>query len=175
MKIAVIGYSGSGKSTLAKRISEEYSLPLLYLDTVHWLPDWCERDTEEAQKIVSDWMDTHDSWVIDGNYRKYYRERKFEEADYIVFLAFPRLRCLYRAWKRSRTFRGKSRDSMTMGCDEKFDREFVLWILKNGRSREIVKAYRDTGKRYPDKFYRCTCDRQVNSFLEMLRKAEAAK
>ena len=53
MKIAVIGYSGSGKSTLAKRISEEYSLPLLYLDTVHWLPDWCERDTEEAQKIVS--------------------------------------------------------------------------------------------------------------------------
>ena len=29
MKIAVIGYSGSGKSTLAKRISEEYSLPLL--------------------------------------------------------------------------------------------------------------------------------------------------
>ena len=97
MKIAVIGYSGSGKSTLAKLISEEYSLPLLYLDTVHWLPDWCERDTEEAQKIVSDWMDTHDSWVIDGNYRKYSRERKFEEADYIVFLAFPRLRCLYRA------------------------------------------------------------------------------
>ena len=64
---------------------------------------------------------------------------------------------------------------MTVGCDEKFDREFVLWILKNGRSREIVKAYRDTGKRYPNKFYRCTCDRLVNRSLEMLRKAEAAK
>lgn len=175
MKIAVIGYSGSGKSTLAKRISEEYSLPLLYLDTVHWLPDWVERDTEEAQRIVSDWMDSHDSWVIDGNYSKYSRERKFEEADYIVFLAFPRLRCLYRAWKRSREYIGKSRDSMTVGCNEKFDREFVLWILKNGRSGEIIKEYRDTGKRYKDKFYRCACDRQINRFLKMLHETEASQ
>jgi len=37
MKIAVNGYSGSGKSTLARRLGELYQIPVLHLDTVHWL------------------------------------------------------------------------------------------------------------------------------------------
>ena len=40
MKIAIIGYSGSGKSTLASLFAKKYDLPLLYLDTAHFLPDW---------------------------------------------------------------------------------------------------------------------------------------
>ena len=48
MKIAIIGYSGSGKSTMAKRISERFGLPVLYLDTVHGLPGWEEREREDG-------------------------------------------------------------------------------------------------------------------------------
>lgn len=42
MKIAILGTSGSGKSTLAKRLGERYGLPVLHMDTVHFLPGWVE-------------------------------------------------------------------------------------------------------------------------------------
>lgn len=47
MRIAVIGYSGSGKSTLAARLGAAYGVPVLHLDSVHWLPGWVERPREE--------------------------------------------------------------------------------------------------------------------------------
>lgn len=100
MKIAIIGYSGSGKSTMAKRISERFGLPVLYLDTVHWLPGWQEREREDSQRIVREFMDAHDEWVIDGNYKKLEHERRMSEADYILFMDFSRVRCFFRAWKR---------------------------------------------------------------------------
>ena len=43
MKIAILGTSGSGKSTLAKRLGERYGLPVLHMDTVHFLPGWVEQ------------------------------------------------------------------------------------------------------------------------------------
>ena len=52
MKIAVIGYSGSGKSTLAGKLGEKYGIPVLYLDTVHFLPGWIIRDFEEKTEII---------------------------------------------------------------------------------------------------------------------------
>ena len=55
MKIAILGTSGSGKSTLAKRLGERYGLPVLHMDTVHFLPGWVERPfaEEEASPAVS--------------------------------------------------------------------------------------------------------------------------
>lgn len=49
MKIAILGTSGSGKSTLAKRLGERYGLPVLLMDTVHFLPGWVERPFAEGQ------------------------------------------------------------------------------------------------------------------------------
>ena len=77
MKIAIIGYSGSGKSTLAKRLSKMYSSPILYLDTVNFEAGWKERNREEAREIVRKFM-KNDSWIIDGNYREFYQEERFE-------------------------------------------------------------------------------------------------
>ena len=70
MKIAVNGYSGSGKSTLARRLGELYQIPVLHLDTVHWLPGWEEKAEEQERSEVRAFMDRNASWVIDGNYRK---------------------------------------------------------------------------------------------------------
>ena len=50
MKIAILGTSGSGKSTLAKRLGERYGLPVLHMDTVHFLPGWVERAREEEKR-----------------------------------------------------------------------------------------------------------------------------
>ena len=136
MKIAVIGYSGSGKSTLTKNLAKGLRIPHLYLDTVNFLPGWVERDREESRRMVRDFLERNDSWVIDGNYSKFYYEQRLEQADYIIFLNFPRLRCFWRAWRRSVKYQGKVRESAAEGCPEKFDWEFIRWILWDARTKK---------------------------------------
>ena len=109
MKIAVLGYSGAGKSTLARALASALDIPCLHLDQVHWLPGWTERAREESRQMVKDFLDQNSSWVIDGNYKSFCYEQRLEQADHIVFLNFPRLRCLWRAWRRSIRYRDRSR------------------------------------------------------------------
>ena len=70
MKIAIVGRSGSGKSTLAKQLGSFYHAPVLHLDAVHFLPGWVERVPGEEEQLVTSFLDTHSSWVMDGNYTK---------------------------------------------------------------------------------------------------------
>lgn len=79
MKIAIVGYSGSGKSTLARELARKYHTDVLHFDTVQFLPDWKVRSDEEKKRITENFLDTHDSWVIDGNYTKLFFERRMEE------------------------------------------------------------------------------------------------
>ena len=79
MKIAIVGYSGSGKSTLARKLAKKYQTDVLHFDTVQFLPDWAIRSDEEKKKITEHFLDTHDSWVIDGNYSKLFYERRMAE------------------------------------------------------------------------------------------------
>ncbi|MGN1114969.1 MAG: DNA topology modulation protein [Candidatus Ornithomonoglobus sp.] len=151
MKIAVIGYSGSGKSTLAREIGEKYNIDVLHLDKVHWMPEWQTRPLDDKLKIVKDFMDSHSSWIIDGNYANLFYDRRMEEADKIVFMSFNRFSCLWRAFKRYFTYKGTSRDSMTQGCDEKFDCEFIRWILHEGRAKKHRDRYRSIIRTYSDK------------------------
>ena len=173
MKIAIIGYSGAGKSTLAKRLSKQFDLPLIYLDTIHWKPNWNEREDAESCEVISEFMDENESWVIDGNYRKLLHERRMEEADYIVFFDYPARVCLKRAKQRFKEYKGRNRESMTYGCEEKFDKEFKRWILKDGRDKYKKAAYERIAAKYPEKFIRCKKDEDVEAFVKMLKsKAE---
>ena len=81
MKIAILGTSGSGESTLAKRLGERYDLPVLHMDTVHFLPGWVERPFAEEEAMVRQFLDENaGGWVIDGNYTKTCYARRLEEA-----------------------------------------------------------------------------------------------
>ena len=92
MKIAILGTSGSGKSTLAKRLGETYGLPVLHMDTVHFLPGWVERPFEEEETIIRRFLDENaGGWVIDGNYTKTCYARRLEEADQVIVLWFSPL------------------------------------------------------------------------------------
>lgn len=103
MKIAILGTSGSGKSTLAKRLGERYGLPVLHMDTVHFLPGWVERPFAEEETIIRRFLDENaGGWVIDGNYTKTCYARRLEEADKIIVLWFSPLVCLWRAVGRIR-------------------------------------------------------------------------
>ncbi len=164
MKIAVTGYSGSGKSTLAKKLGEKYGAEVLHLDSVHFLPGWVERDREEEQKIVSDFLDSHESWVIDGNYKKLCYERRMEEADMIVMMLFNRFACLKRVTKRYKKYKNTTRPDLAEGCNEKLDREFITWVLWRGRGKSARERYGRLQKQYADKAVVIKNQRQLDGF-----------
>ena len=139
MRIAIIGYSGAGKSTLARALGERYACPVLHLDALHFLPGWKERGDGGALSLLLPRLQEK-SWVIDGNYGS---------------LAY---------WDRRN--RGQVRGSMAPGCMEKFDLEFLLWILWNGRRKRLRNRYRQVAQAYPHKFTVCRSRRDVRQLME---------
>ena len=165
MKTMVIGYSGSGKSTLARFLSERQNAPVLYLDRVYWLPGWQKKPLAEQQTEVEAFLNENENWVIDGNYTKVLWERRLQEADRIILMDFGRWSCFFRAYRRYRTNRNRSRFSMTEGCDEKFDREFMRWILRDGRTDEVKERYRKLQQGFAEKVIVLHNQRELDAFL----------
>jgi len=167
MKIAILGTSGSGKSTLAKRLGERYGLPVLHMDTVHFLPGWVERPFAEEEAIVRQFLDENaGGWVIDGNYTKTCYARRLEEADKIIVLWFSPLVCLWRAVRRWQQNKGRVRESSAPGCEEKIDAEFVRWILHDGRTKQKWAQMERIGEKYPENYILIRNQRELDKFLE---------
>ncbi|MDB8794576.1 DNA topology modulation protein [Romboutsia sp. 1001216sp1] len=167
MKIAIIGYSGSGKSTLARKLAKYYKAPVLFLDTVNFLPNWIERDRDEGRLIVCDFM-KNDSWIIDGNYSDFFQKERLEQADKIIFLKFPRRICIYRALKRYFRYKNTTREDMAKGCIEKIDLEFIWWILYEGRTKKIRNHYKQIEKNFKNKIVVLKKAKEVNLFLQKI-------
>jgi len=168
MKIAIIGYSGAGKSTLCKKLADHYKIPYLFLDTVYWLPGWKTRDLDDAKLIVKKFLDSNDSWVIDGNYPKYYYYERMDAADTIIFLDYSRWTCFKQAHSRYKKNLGKTRPDITAGCDETWDTEFKQWILYKGRTPSIKKKYRSVVKQYKDKVVVVKNRKQLGKYLKSI-------
>ncbi len=164
-RIAIIGYSGSGKSTLAQKLGRKYQCEVLHLDRIHWLPGWKEQESDKSNAIISRFLDAQDSWVIDGNYSSLCYQRRMAEATEIIYLEFPAAICLCRVLKRYLLHRGKSRSSMTEGCEEKIDREFLWWILHEGRDKAHRKRHRAVCKAYREKSVILRTPRAVRKYL----------
>jgi len=166
MKISVLGYSGSGKSTTAKLLGEHYGIPVLFMDRIHWLPGWQTRPMEERLSMTEAFLNEHSDWVIDGNYWRLSFERRLEESDRIVIIAFSPFACLWRVWKRYRVNKGKTRESMTEGCDEKLDLEFVYWVLLEGRSKKYRQRLAKVQADFPEKTVVIKNQRALDDFLK---------
>ena len=173
MRIAIIGYSGSGKSTLARKLAAEYDLPVLHFDRVQFRPNWEIRPQKSKEVMTKAFLDLHDSWVVDGNYSKLYFERRMAEPDVIILLLFGRLSCLNRVHRRYRKYKDSTRTDMADGCKEKLDWEFVKWVLRDGRSKEVRERYNGVIARYPEKTIVIKNQRQLNRVqkrIEELRR-----
>ena len=168
VKVAIIGYSGCGKSTLAKIIAEKYSLPIQHLDKVHWLPGWNEREFEDEYKIAKDFLDNNDSWVIDGNYTRLERNRRLEEADWIIFMNFNRFVCFSRILKRHKTYKNVQRDSITEGCPERLNLDYLEWALFKGRTWRAKANYSRVANRHPEKFLEIKNQKELDEFIASL-------
>lgn len=165
MKIAVLGFSGCGKSTLARILGEKYQLPVLHLDSVQFAANWVERELEDKLRDVAAFMDSHDSWVMDGNYSNLLQERRLEEADRIIMLELNRFVCLWRILKRWLTYKGSSRPDMAAGCEEKVDWEFLRWVLHDGRTKKRKAHMNEIARRYPNKCVRIRTRKEQKAFL----------
>ena len=170
MKISVLGFSGSGKSTLAGALGRRYGVPVLHLDRVQFAPGWVERPLDAKVADVQRFLDGHGDggWVIDGNYAALLQERRLEESDRIVILAFGRWACLRRVLARYLRYHGRARESMAEGCDEKIDREFIWWVLHEGRSRSRREALRAIRDRWPDRTVIIRNQRQLDAFYRSM-------
>lgn len=166
MKVAIIGFSGAGKSTLAKHLAELYDEEVLYLDKVFWLPNWVERPREETRKIIGDFLDAHDGWIIDGSYGAFHQARRLEEADEIIILALNRFSCLWRAIKRRVQYHKKARESMTEGCEERISFEFLIWLLWKGRTKRRRDKFKQIQAQYSEKTILLKTQKQIDAFLD---------
>ena len=170
MKIAVLGYSGSGKSTLARSLGEITGAAVLHLDRLHFLPDWKEREPEEEQALLSDFLDSHPAWIIDGNYRSLCYERRLSEADQIWILLFNRFTRFSRVLRRYRQYRGKTRSDMAEGCPEKLDGAFARWVLRDCCTPERRERFHDIVRRYPQKSHLLTDRFELETALRLFRE-----
>lgn len=163
-RIMIVGYSGSGKSTLAKKLGGRLSCEVMHLDCVHWLPGWIERDRAERNRMITQFLDTNRSWVIDGTYQSACLKRRLEEATQIIFLDFPRGICLFRVIRRYVQYRGKSRESMTTGCEERVSGEFFWWVLYRGRDKAHRKQFQKICTEYAPKVVVLRNPKEVRQF-----------
>ena len=114
---------------------------------------------------MENFLNSHDAWIIDGNYTKLSYERRMEEADRIVMMLFNRFSCLWRVVMRYRAYRNEIRPDMAEGCVEKLDREFVAWVLWEGRRKAARDRYKRIRRQYSDKVIVLRNQRQLNSFV----------
>ena len=167
MKIVIIGHSGSGKSTLSNVLDQYYGCPLLHLDNIHFASNCQEKTDKEIVSAMSSFM-LQEHWVIEGNYLNCLYEERMREADCIIYLNFDRFNCFFRVFRRYLKYKGQTRPDMADGCKEKFNLEFMKWILIDGRLKEKLKKYQIIIDNYPHKTILLKNQRQLTVYQASL-------
>ena len=139
-RVLIVGCAGAGKSTFARRLADLSGLPLVHLDQHYWQPGWMETAVEDWSRKVRD-LTAPPSWIMDGNYGDTLPIR-LARADTVIHLDFPRRVCLWRVLKRTTLQYGKTRQDMTPGCPERFNREFIayIWRYRRGHRPRLIEA-----------------------------------
>jgi adenylate kinase family enzyme len=163
-RIFVVGVSGSGKSTLANNLGKKLNLPVYHLDKYFWAVGWKKRyETKAEFTSVVDGFANQEKWIIDGNYRSSNIDLRFERADTIIFLDFPKYRCLWRVFVR--VFNRKQPFDKTEGVKQKIDWALVKWIVsyKTDEMRARVMKHKDNKNVFVVKN-----NKEINDFINSL-------
>jgi adenylate kinase family enzyme len=127
-RVLVIGPCGAGKSTLSFALAQKLNLPIFHMDQLNWNPGWVESSKDELREKLSKIIAT-DRWLIDGTYGGTLPER-LVRADTVIYLDYPIRLCIKRLLKRIWTYRGRTRPDMTDGCPERFNLEFLIYLMR---------------------------------------------
>ena len=165
-KILVIGCCGAGKSTFSKKVQAILKLELIHLDQYYHKPNWEEPKKVEWEKRVNNLVQKP-SWIMDGNYSET-MDIRIKNADTIIYLDYPILKCFWRVIKRVFKYNGIQRSDMANGCKEEFDLEFLYFVLMfNIRFRKEILTKLNLVK---DKKEVCVfkTDKQADKFLAQI-------
>lgn len=126
-RILILGNGGSGKSTFARRLAQKTGLPLIHLDVEYWRPGWDPMPKDEWRLRVSELV-KGERWIMDGNFGSTV-EMRLKAADTVILFDRSRWLCAWGVLQRVRKNRGTTRPDMGAGCPERFDAEFLRWVL----------------------------------------------
>ncbi len=161
-RVQLIGCAGAGKTTLAAALSRQLDIPWQSLDQLFFNPGWELADPEERDRRLAPIL-KQDCWVIEGNYTGSMPQR-LALADTLIFLDLPPRIYVPRVIWRSLKYRGKVRSHMADGCPERFDWEFLHYVLtfRSRNRKELVQIYESFQKNR----IHLTSKRQVADFLK---------
>ena len=169
MNIMVLGCSGGGKSTTATKLGEVFGLRVIHLDLILWKSGWVRRDDDEIALLAHEAF-AEGGWVSDGNHSNAKFDERVKRADMLVWVDMPRWRCLVNIVKRVWKYRGKSRPSMTEGCPERLNWEFILWVwnFNKNRGKKIAALFEQ--QKLNKRLYRLRNYHELNKFLADVKK-----
>jgi len=116
-KIAIIGNGGGGKTTLSRRLHELYQLPITHVDSIQYTAGMKSRPIDETRKILNEVTES-EKWIIDGFGPLDVMEKRFLNADLIVFVDFPLWRHYWWCTKRQIKSFWSPRKELPEGCNE---------------------------------------------------------
>lgn len=127
-KILIVGSPGSGKSTLARQLSKKIHIPILHLDRIFHIDNEHQISREALKAKIKEFADTHDRFIIDGNYGGSLAYR-MSFADTVIILDIPAKTCLENIEKRRLS--GKKRVDIASGFDNSIQDEiFIDYVRK---------------------------------------------
>ncbi len=165
-RILIVGSGGAGKSTLSVRLQKILQIPLIHLDEHYWNVNWVESTKPVWEQKVKQLI-KGEKWIMDGNYSGTL-ELRLTQADTVIFLDFPKWKCITRVLKRNLQYYGKDRPNMAAGCPERISLEFLIYLWKfPQRSRPKMLRLLEAAK---DRInvYILKNDAEVANFLEKL-------
>lgn len=84
-KICIIGNIAGGKTRLARRLGEIHGLPVTHVDTIQFLPGMIVRPLQESRNSLTE-IAQRSSWIIDGYGPLDLIEKRFDQADLVIFI-----------------------------------------------------------------------------------------
>jgi adenylate kinase family enzyme len=168
-RMLVIGPCGAGKSTLATALGRRLDLPVFHIDQLNWQPGWVESSKDEIRAKLAAITAT-DRWLIDGTYGGTLKER-LSRADTVVYLDYPIRLCVARLLRRIWTYRGRTRPDMTEGCPERFDFEFLIYLLRWNSGPRVRTEQRLKGHEH--KIIRLRSPDELQRWMDSLSSAAA--
>lgn len=164
----VMGCSGGGKSTLTQTLAQITGLRAIHIDFFFWKPNWVERSKPEVMELVLNELKT-DGWVFDGNHSSSHAAR-LEHADMIIWVDISRWRCIFNVIMRLWAYRGSHRPTITEGCNERIEWEFLkyIWNFNRVRGPKIAKLFETVKDSKQTIRLRNYAD--VNAFVEEMKR-----
>lgn len=154
-------------------MNEIFDYPIMHLDRVYHTGEKSHISREALVEKVYEFADTHEKWIIDGNYIATL-DMRVQLANTIIVLDIPSKTCLENACRRSEESLkvGNQRADMAEGFDYRMTEEFGNFI-RNFQT-DTLPQIKEILRKYNDKTIRILSSyEEVDQLLNKLKKGKS--